>query len=175
MKPIIETARLALREMVPDDLDFVATMLADPEVMRYYPSPLTRDEASAWVELQVRRYDDDGHGLWLALERSSGAPVGQVGLIATEVDGVREPALTYLIHRSYWRRGLATEACLGILDHSFRDLDLTRVITLVRPENLPSLGVARKLGMTPEREVEFKGYKHILLSVAGLASASRPT
>ena len=36
-KQILETSRLILREMSPDDLDFVAAMLADAEVMRYYP------------------------------------------------------------------------------------------------------------------------------------------
>lgn len=43
MTPILETARLQLRELVPSDLDFVAEMLADAEVMRYYPRRLTRD------------------------------------------------------------------------------------------------------------------------------------
>lgn len=47
MKIILETPRLLLREMTLDDLDFVATMLADPEVMRYYPRCCTREESEA--------------------------------------------------------------------------------------------------------------------------------
>jgi RimJ/RimL family protein N-acetyltransferase len=35
---LLETDRLMLREMSQGDLDFVATMLADPEVMRFYPN-----------------------------------------------------------------------------------------------------------------------------------------
>ncbi len=47
MQPILETSRLTLREMAVADLDFVATMLADPDVMRYYPHPLSRQEAAS--------------------------------------------------------------------------------------------------------------------------------
>src|SRR5580692_3148148 len=50
---LLTTPRLCLREMSLDDLDFVAAMLADPEVMRYYPKIHTRDEAAAWVQRQM--------------------------------------------------------------------------------------------------------------------------
>jgi RimJ/RimL family protein N-acetyltransferase len=61
MKPILETARLALREMTTDDLDFVAAMLAHPEVMRFYPQLYSRDEAKQWIERQLGRYARNGH------------------------------------------------------------------------------------------------------------------
>ena len=165
MEPILQTHRLTLRQMEAADLDFVATMLADPDVMRFYPSPLSREESAEWIERQQRRYAEDGYGLWLALNRSSGVPVGQVGLVASEVDEIREPALTYLIHRPYWRRGFATEATLATRNYAFEELGLRRMITLIRPENVPSQGVARKIGMTPERETDFKGFKHIVFAV----------
>ncbi len=89
----LESERLTLREMDLSDLDFVATMLADPDVMRFYPKVLTRDEAEAWVLNQRERYARDGFGFWLALERAVGLPVGQAGVLSTEVDGVHEAAL----------------------------------------------------------------------------------
>ena len=105
---VLETPRLAFREMTPDDLDFVAAMLADPEVMRYYPKCLDRDESAAWIERQRDRYINHGFGLWLVLDRATGEPVGQVGPAPIEVNGVPESPITYLIHRPFWRRGLAT-------------------------------------------------------------------
>ena len=69
MSQILETARLTVRELVPADLDFMAEMLADAEVMRYYPKRLTRDLSSDWIERQIARYMNDGYGLWLAEER----------------------------------------------------------------------------------------------------------
>ncbi len=159
---ILQTERLRLREMVPDDLDFVAEMLADPEVMRYYPKPYTRAEAQAWLERQLWRYAEHGHGLWLVVERQTGQALGQVGLVRQEVDGQVEPEIGYLIHRPFWRRGLATEAALGVRRHAFEERGLKRVISLIRSENIPSRGVAGKLGMTVEKETMFKDLPHLV-------------
>jgi ribosomal-protein-alanine N-acetyltransferase len=166
MRIVLETPRLSLREMALSDLDFVAEMLADPELMRFYPRPLSRDESEEWIERQLARYATDGHALWLAEDRVSLAPVGQVGLILQDVEGSREPEIGYLIHRPFWRHGLATEAALGVRAHAFGALSVRRVISLVRPENSPSRRVARKLGMKPEREVEFRGLRHLVFTVS---------
>ncbi len=74
---VIETPRLTLREMSEADIDFVSAMLADPEVMRYYPAPLSRTEAEGWLERQQHRYRQDGHGLWLVEFRATSEPVVQ--------------------------------------------------------------------------------------------------
>ena len=165
MSVILETRRLRLRELESGDLDFVATMLADPDVMRFYPKPLGREESREWIERQLRRYEDNGHGLWLVEDRQSAAPVGQVGLLLQEVEGDWEAEVGYLIHRPFWRRGYATEAGLGVREHAFGVRGERRVISLIRPENLPSQGVARNLGMAPEREVRFRGLPHVVFSV----------
>ena len=60
MKIILETERLQLREMIPADLEFVAAMLDDPEVMRFYPRRYTRAEAEGWIERQRRRQRHSG-------------------------------------------------------------------------------------------------------------------
>ena len=164
MRFVLETDRLALREMSLDDLDFVATMLADPQVMRFYPKCYSREESAGWIERQLERYARDGHGLWLVLERETGQPVGQVGLTVQQVDGVAEPEVGYLIHRPFWRRGFASEAAAATRDHAFRELGLPRVISLIRPENLPSQGVARRIGMKPERRVLHAGIEHLVLA-----------
>ena len=164
-EPVLETSRLLLRELVPDDLDFVAAMLADPEVMRYWPRPYSREEAEDWVRRQRERYARDGYGYWLAVERATGRPVGQTGLLTVEVDGVEEAALGYIIHRPFWRRGFATEAAAAILDYAFGTLGKQRVIAPIRPENEPSLAVARKLGMAPERRTSFAGFEHLVFAL----------
>jgi RimJ/RimL family protein N-acetyltransferase len=165
MAPILETPRLALREMAIGDLDFVAAMLGHPEVMRFYPKVYSRDEARSWIERQLSRYTRDGHGLWLAEDRATGEPVGQVGLMTQLVHGVDEPEVGYLIHRPFWRRGLASEAALAVRAWAFDVRGYPRVISLIRPENLPSQGVARKLGMTPEARTQFFEMEHIVFSV----------
>jgi RimJ/RimL family protein N-acetyltransferase len=165
MKKVLETARLELRELVPADLDFMAEMMADAEVMRYYPKRLTRDLSAEWIERQIARYRTDGYGLWLATDRKSGVPVGQVGLTKQSVNGVDECEVGYLIHRPFWRQGLATEGALGCRDYAFRTLHLRRLVSLVRPDNEASQGVARNLGMAVVGRAPHAGYEHLVFAV----------
>jgi len=162
---VLTTPRLTLRELARDDLDFVAEMLADAEVMRFYPKRYTREEAEGWLNRQLERYRTDGHGLWLVSERATGVPVGQVGLLYQAIDGVREPEVGYLVHRPYWRRGYATEAALAVRDLARQRWDHRRVVSIIRPENIPSQGVARKMGMAVERHTLWAGMDHLLFSV----------
>lgn len=165
MRTILETKRLRLRELTQADLDFVADMLGDPEVMRFYPKPLSRLEAEAWIAQQTARYARDGHGLWLVEERSTGVPVGTVGLVTQSVDGVDEAEVGYLVHRPFWRRGFAAEAALAVRDYAFSFPGRARVISLIRPANLPSQGVARRLGMAPVSTTIHAGLEHIVFAV----------
>ncbi|MGE0452657.1 MAG: GNAT family N-acetyltransferase [Vicinamibacteria bacterium] len=163
--PILETERLALREMEQGDLDFVSAMLADPEVMRYYPQTYSREEAAEWIRKQSERYERDGHGLWLVECKASGEPVGQVGLMMQQVEGGSEPEIGYLIHRPFWRRGYAYEAAAATRELALGALGKRRVISLVRPINVPSQAVARKLGMRPERSTTFRGLEHLVYAL----------
>jgi [ribosomal protein S5]-alanine N-acetyltransferase len=166
-KQILETPRLILREMSPDDLDFVAAMLADPEVMRYYPKCYSREESLVWIQRQIRRYARHSHGLWLAIEKTTGQPVGQVGLLIQQLRGVPEKEIAYLIHRPFWRRGFATEAGRACLDYAFDVLGRQQVIALIRPENEPSVAVARKLGLQEEPDrIQHSRFEHIVFTLS---------
>ena len=158
---VLQTSRLVLRKLVPDDLDFVATMLAHPDVNRYYEKQFTRPDAQAWLERQLNRYTNDGHGLWLVLERATSEPVGQVGLLLQDVGGRRQPEIGWLLHRPYWGRGYATEAAAGTRDLARSRWGYGRLISLIRPVNLPSQRVAERIGMRPGPRVEFHGFEHI--------------
>ena len=162
MKSVLETQRLVLREISLADLDFVAAMLAHPEVMRYWPKCYDRQEAADWVKRQQQRYTDHGVGYWLALDKASGQPVGQAGLLVLQVDGAEEIGLGYITHRPFWRMGFASEAAAASRDHAFNALCRSRVIALVRPENMPSRGVMQKLGMKLEKSIHYADYEHLV-------------
>jgi RimJ/RimL family protein N-acetyltransferase len=167
---ILETARLLLRELVPGDLDFVATMLANPDVARYYARTFDRSDAEIWLQRQLDRYRRDGHGLWLVEDRATGAPVGQIGLALQEVEGEQLPEIGWLLHRPFWGRGYATEAGGATRDAAFGRWGYPRVISLIRPENAPSQRVAERLGMAPGRRVDFHGYVHIVFQASRSAT-----
>ena len=162
MKAVLETARLLLREMAPDDLDFLCTMLGDPEVTRYYERTFTRRDARDWLERQLARYARDGHGLWLVLERETGGPIGQVGLSMQEVEGTALPEIGWLLHRPFWGHGYATDAAVATRQAAFTRWGYPHVVSLIRPVNEPSRRVAERVGMRPGRRVPFHGFEHIL-------------
>src|SRR5262245_32235438 len=101
-KVVLETSRLSLREMTWDDLDFLASMLSDTQVMRHYPKTFTREEAAAWMQRVLERYANDGYGFWLVSDRTSGQSLGQVGLLRQVVEGIEESEIGYLIHATNW-------------------------------------------------------------------------
>lgn len=167
MKTILETPRLSLREMSMDDLDFVAGMLAHPEVMQFWPKCYHRDEAVEWIERQQERYDQDGVGYWLAIDKASHHPIGQAGLLVQDVDEVKEIGLGYIIHRPFWRQGYALEAASACRSHAFDVLARRRVIALIRPENTPSRALAVRLGMTVATRTQFAGFEHLVYVTSG--------
>lgn len=152
--------------MSMDDLDFIALQLADPEVMRYYPKCYSREESAQWIDRILKRYERDGHGMWLVENRETSDPVGQVGLLTQQIDGESLLEIGYLIHRPYWRQGLAFEAASGVRDHAFNSLNATHLVSLIRPENIPSQGVATKVGMHREnRVVQHGSFDHWVFSL----------
>ena len=160
--PILETERLALRELVPADIDFLAAMLADPDVSHHYDRRFSREAADEWLHRQIVRYHTDGHGLWLALEKDSNAPIGQVGLMNQLVEGRKRPEIGWLLDRQHWGKGYATEAAIAVRDAAFTRWKYPEVISLVRPANTPSRRVAERIGMTPGPKVWFNGAEHVI-------------
>jgi ribosomal-protein-alanine N-acetyltransferase len=162
VRSVIETPRLALREMDLADVVFVAGMLADPFVMRFYSKVYSRKESEDWVLKQMARYRDHGHGLWLALERRTREPVGQIGLIRQEIEGRPENEIGYLLVTSCWGRGYASEGARATRDYAFRELGRDRVISLIRPDNAPSQRVAERIGLRVRSRTFFVGFEHLV-------------
>ncbi|MGC4003480.1 MAG: GNAT family N-acetyltransferase [Pirellulales bacterium] len=157
----IVTPRLRLREFTWNDLDFYAELLGDPEVMRWYPKVLTRDEAAEHLTTRILpRYAEHGDGLWLVEDRATGAPLGRVGVIRQNLDDGQHVEVGYMIHRPYWRRGYATEAARACHAYVFDTLQADHVIALVRPENEPSQRTAQALGLTIARQTMHFGLLH---------------
>ncbi len=172
-KVVMATARLLLRELQLDDLDHLAPILGDAVAMRYYPHPLSRSESREWILRNRARYAADGHGLWAAVLEATGELVGACGLTIQTVEEVPELEVGYHIKRSRWRRGLATEAALACRDFAFTTLDRDRLICISSPGNSASQGVAKKLGMTFEKNVIYKDLPQVIFSMQRPVPAPR--
>lgn len=149
---ILETPRLILREFVSGDEDALARVIADPQTMRFYPAPFDRAGVEEWIERNLRRYEEYGHGLWAAVLKEKGEVIGDCGLTVQVVDNVDEIEIGYHFRRDHWGKGLATEATRSCRDYGFARLPVNHLISLIRPENLASRRVAEKNGMTVWKE-----------------------
>ncbi|MFD9587919.1 GNAT family N-acetyltransferase [Streptomyces sp. NPDC059980] len=146
------TERLSFRQMAEGDLDDMAALLGDPDVMRHYPRPRTREESLAWIQWNQRLYQQEGFGLWLVSLRATGEFVGDCGLTPQEIEGVTELEVGYHVRADLQGKGFATEAARACRDHARDALGATRLIAIVRPDNLASQRVAAKIGLPFERE-----------------------
>lgn len=137
--------------MVDQDLDLMAGLLGDPEVMRFYARPKSREEARGWITWNQTNYRELGFGLWI-LETVDGEFVGDCGLTVQEVDGRREVEVGYHVRPDLQNQGFATEAAL-VARAVALDRQLTRLIAIINPRNLPSQRVAAKIGLSYEQTV----------------------
>jgi RimJ/RimL family protein N-acetyltransferase len=155
----IRTERLVLRPIAREDLDAFAAMFADPEVVRFIGdgTVASRDESAEWIETSLARNAFDGWDMRSVLLAGSGGVIGRCGLAVRGIEGRTEHEVVYLFGRAHWGKGYATEAATAMRDRALGGLGLSRLIALVDHGNEASKGVARKLGMAYERDVEFHG------------------
>lgn len=150
----IETRRLLLRPMEPDDLDEFAALHADPEVTRFV-RPLDDDEAKSRLERDAQEWHERGHGLLAILERKGGAFLGRCGL--KHWPQFDETELGWILRRDAWGHGYATEAGYACLEWGLSEFDLPYLTAMIAPDNVRSIRVAERLGFTPFRNDELLG------------------
>ena len=151
---VLNTERLFLRRLEPNDLESLYSLYRDPEIRKYYPDG-TRTLEETQEELNWFRHGHPRHselGLWATVERSTGEFLGRCGLLPWHIQGKHEIELAFMIKKERWREGFATEAAKGIINHAHQVLCLRRLVCLVMPGNAASAGVAEKIGMSFERE-----------------------
>lgn len=151
---ILETARLVLRHLAPADLDALFALYRDPEIRRYFPDgTLTYAETKEELEWFLNGHPQHPElGLWATIDKATNQFVGRCGLLPWTIDGRFEVEVAYLISKTHWGQGLGSEAAQGICDYAFTQLNLTRLVCLIYPENLASIRVATKMGMAFEKE-----------------------
>lgn len=158
MQRTIETGRLLLREWRNSDLAPLAAISADPEVMRHFPAPLTRDESAALIERCRTHFAEHGFGLWALERKDDGRLIGFAGLGHTDFDAHFTPAIEigWRLARDQWGNGLASEAARAALRQGFEELGLEEIIAYTALSNLPSQRVMRAIGMQRDLADDFQ-------------------
>jgi RimJ/RimL family protein N-acetyltransferase len=158
----VETPRLRLRMPEPADARPLLDIHEHPDVIKHVlagraPGGVT----GAWriVAMMIGHWQIRGYGQWTVVERATDDIVGRVGLFNPE--GWPGIELGWITKRSHWGKGYATEAAGAALAWAWDHVEVDHIISIIRPDNSPSIRVAEKLG---ER------FEHRTMTEAGEAS-----
>ena len=159
---VAETPRLVIRHLSANDADAMEAIFCDPEVMRYSEDGVQTPEfVRVWVANMISYDPVWGLGIWALIEKVTRDLIGYVGLSRfPNRCGPHETELGFRLARPYWGRGYATEAARGACDYALHRLLLPRIIAMIDPDNVASVRVVEKIGMTRESEIMFRGYTH---------------
>lgn len=144
----IETERLFLREMTPNDFSALYAVLADSDIMQHYPYIFDESRVHRWIDANIERYKNDGFGLWAVCLKESGEMIGDCGLTLQDINGQIKPEIGYHIARAYQHRGYAKEASQDVRDWTFANTDFDTLYFYMKATNLPSIATAKANGMT---------------------------
>jgi RimJ/RimL family protein N-acetyltransferase len=156
----IETRRLRLRVFEPADVDALAEVNSDPEVMSHTGdgNPVSHEETEKRLRAYIEHWRQHGFGLRAAIHKRDHAFIGFCGL--QFVAGTQEIEVGFRLAKQYWGRGLATEATTAVIRHGFEVLGLNRIIGLAHPANVASQRVLEKSGLTYAKNAHY--YEHVV-------------
>ncbi len=145
----IETSRLLFKPPSLENLNNVFALFSDPDVMRYVGSGVrTRDETIASLNKMIAHYEKHGFAMGDVFLKETGEYVGRGGLIYLELkDDQPDIEIGYTLQKKFWGRGYATEIAVAVIDWAFKNLSVSRLFGVIRPENTASRHVLEKAGM----------------------------
>lgn len=158
--PTLETDRLVLRRIVPEDLDSIFEYASDPEVARFtsWSAHLSIENSRAFLTYVMEQYEGSKIAPWGVEYRRDNKMIGTCGFMDWIVRNARAE-IGYALSRQYWNQGLATEALRAVIDFGFREMRLNRIQGRCVVENIASARVMEKAGMKMEgvlREYEYE-------------------
>lgn len=184
MRMSLETERLRLRHWRRSDVKAFAQLNADPEVMRYFPRVLSRDDSDQMAGAIQALIVAKGWGFWAVEVKGGPEFIGFVGLHQPDIGLPFEPCteIGWRLARPYWGQGYATEAANRALAFAFDELTLEEVVSFTSTHNLPSMKVMARLGMQdtgetffhPDLPQEHKLAEHVLYKITAQSWASCP-
>lgn len=150
MKYIIKTKRLGLRYICKEDFDELSEFLQDINVMYAWEHAFSDREVSEWIDKNLDRYKKDGYSYFAAINLETNKLVGVMGPLVERINNDNYIGIAYILKREEWKKGYAIEGASACVKYAFDILGAKKVIAEIRPENISSQSVAKKLGMSIE-------------------------
>jgi RimJ/RimL family protein N-acetyltransferase len=153
----LHTPRLLLRTWRREDLRGFAELNADPQVMRHFPSVMSRAQSDAMARRMQAHWHTHGFGYWVVERHAQPGLLGVLGLQQVAFAAAFTPAVEigWRIQQAHWRQGYALEAATAVLACAFQHLQLEQVLAFTVPANLASQALMRRLGMQHQASEDF--------------------
>lgn len=151
-----ETDRLLLRQWREADKAAFAAMNADPVVMEFFPSTLSREKSDRLADQLAAYFISDGMTFWAVDEKASGELIGFVGLVpVTDLPFAPAVEIGWRLRRESWGKGYASEAARAALAVGFGQLGLDEIVSFAVVGNMRSRSVMERIGMVHDRGGDF--------------------
>ncbi|EIJ41049.1 acetyltransferase, ribosomal protein N-acetylase [Beggiatoa alba B18LD] len=155
----LETKRLIFRPLTLADAPTLLSFWENAQAIRYLSPPdAVQQHCVTWIQRQIARYENDNVGLMALICQSTGAFIGQCGLVWQFVGNRDELEVGYHIQPEYWGQGYATEAAKACLSQAFTQKLAPSVISIIHVNNVASQRVATRNGLQREQMSQFKGF-----------------
>ena len=154
---MLETERLIIRKLTPDDLGWLIEMRTEPAVYKYLGGTRMQNPEAITKRMQfyLECYDKFGFGQCAMLWKETGEAIGASGLQPLEDTG--EIEVGYSLKEDYWQKGLGYECARAWLDYGFNNAGLKRIVAVADADNIGSWRIMEKCGMSFEKTAEFYG------------------
>jgi len=152
---VIETNRLVLRRLSPDDAEFINELLNQPSFLRYIGDKEVRNSADAVRYIQtgpLASYERFGFGLYLVELKETGVPIGICGLLKR--DSLPDVDIGFAFLPNFWSQGYAFESASAVMTYGRDVLGLRRIVAITSPDNDPSIRLLEKIGLRFERLIK---------------------
>ncbi len=146
---VFESQRLLFRKWKISDREPFHEMNADPDVMEFFPSVLSREESDNYLDAIISRIERDGFGFWAVERKLSKEFIGFIGINPSNVGLDIEPCIEigWRLKKDFWGRGYATEGAIRVLRFAFDEHKFDKVYSFTTLSNRNSENVMKKIGM----------------------------
>ncbi|MFC4713474.1 GNAT family N-acetyltransferase [Planococcus dechangensis] len=152
---VFESERLGFRKWKPSDRAPFAVMNANPDVMKFFPKPLTREESDALVDRIEAHFELTGYGLWAVEVKKTRTFIGLIGMLEVNFDaGFEGMEIGWRLGKEHWHQGYATEGAIACLAYGAGVLGLNEIYSFTSLINKPSEMVMKRIGMKKIKEFD---------------------
>lgn len=160
---ILETERLTIREITPEDAEFVLDLLNQPSFLKYIGDRGVRNDQQArdFIESRyIKSYIDNGYGLYAVELKTGGTPIGMCGFVLR--DSLPGPDIGFAFLPQYERKGYGYESAAAMMNYGRDVLGFKQVLAITSQDNDPSGRLLEKIGLRFDRLIELPPDNEVL-------------